>query len=292
MADVNLTNKAAMAKVQSLDFVNIFTGGLAKTLELMGVTRKIAVANGMKLKTYKSTTTLVSGAVAEGDDIPLSKVVKTEADPVEIVLNKYRKAVSAEAIQSAGYDAAVVETDEKLVKEIQKAVRKDFFTQLAAGTTKVTKGKSGKGLQGALSAGWGKVQTIFEDDGVQAVAFVNPEDAAEYLGKAGITMQQSFGLTFLAGFTGVTVILNSSVPAGTVYATAPENIVCAYVPASGSELSKAFELETDQLGMIGVMHNINSKNLTYETIAVSGVKFFAENLSGIAVVTIDNTATA
>lgn len=285
-AENNLIKKEDVLHVISVDFKNRFVGDLHKLKELIGVTRSMEVMEGMQIKTYKSTTTLANGDVAEGEDIPLSKVTTTAGDPITISLQKYRKAVSGEAIQRSTFQAAVVETDDKMLKEIQKTIRAKFFDNLKkTGSTAITKPED-PGLQGALAAAWGKIQTLFEDDGVNTVAFVNPEDAAAYLGSANITTQTAFGMTFITGFTNTTVILNSQVPKGTVYATAPENLVLAYIPVNRSELAHAFDYVTDDSGYIGVGHGKNDTNLTYETYATMGVTFFAERLDGIVKVTI------
>lgn len=283
MAEQNLQVTGDVAKVQSIDFAERFGESLVKVKEAIGVTRTMPLASGMTIKTYKSSVDLVEGSnIGEGEIIPLSRV-KTEPDKViELTFDKYRKAVSAEAIQRHGYNQAVAETDDKLLKEIQKGVRKDFFEFLAEGTGSA----SAKNLQGALAQAWGQVQSLFEDDSVQTVAFVNPLDIADYIGNANVTTQTVFGLTFISGFTNVTVISNTSVPKGTVYATAPENIVLAYVQIGGGELGNAFDFTTEELGLIGVTHGKEINNLTVETVALSGVKLFAERLDGVVKVEI------
>lgn len=283
MAEQNLQVTGDVAKVQSIDFAERFGESLVKVKEAIGVTRTMPLASGMTIKTYKSSVDLVEGSnIGEGEIIPLSRV-KTEPDKViEVTFDKYRKAVSAEAIQRHGYNQAVAETDDKLLKEIQKGVRKDFFDFLAQGTGSA----SAKNLQGALAQAWGQVQSLFEDDSVQTVAFVNPLDIADYIGNANVSTQTVFGLTFISGFTNVTVISNTSVPKGTVYATAPENIVLAYVQIGGGELGNAFDFTTEELGLIGVTHGKEINNLTVETVALSGVKLFAERLDGVVKVEI------
>jgi hypothetical protein len=284
MAEQNLQVSGDFSKVQSIDFVERFGSNLSKLIEALGVTRKLPVANGMTLKTYTSSVTMAANdAVGEGELIPLSKV-QTEAGPsIELAFKKYRKAASVEAIQKHGYDQAIIESDEKLLREIQKGVRSDFFNFLGTGTGSA----SAENLQGAFAQAWGQVQVLFEDDAVQTVTFVNPLDIADYLAKANVSTQTAFGLQYVQNFAGAdVVIINSSVPKGTVYATAPENIVLAYVQITGGEIGKAFDFATEELGLIGVTHDIQKSNLTAETIALSGVKLFAERLDGVVKVTI------
>ncbi|SJZ37995.1 hypothetical protein SAMN02745973_00374 [Garciella nitratireducens DSM 15102] len=285
-AELNLQKTGDFAQVQSIDFVERFNGSITKLIEALGVTRKIPLQNGMTVKTYKATTTLQSGQVAEGDLIPLSKVITEPDQTYEVTFDKYRKAVSAEAIQRHGFDQAVSDTDARLLKEIQKGIRSKFFNFLANGTGTGT----ATDLQGALAQAWGKVQTLFEDDGVNTIAFVNPLDVADYLGKANVTTQTVFGMAFISGFTGVTIITNTNVPVGTVYATAPENIVLAYVELTGGELGRAFSFTLDESGYIGVTHSQEINNLTYETVAINGILLFAERLDGVIKITISDGA--
>ncbi|KAA0565336.1 hypothetical protein F0342_06930 [Bacillus sp. CH30_1T] len=284
MAEVNLQVQGDFSKAQSIDFVERFGSNLSKLIEALGVTRRMPVANGMTLKTYTSSVTMAADdSVGEGEVIPLSKVQTQEGPSIELAFKKYRKAASVEAIQKHGFDQAIVQSDEKLLREIQKGVRVSFFDFLATGTGSA----SAENLQGAFAQAWGQIQVKFEDDAVQTVAFVNPLDIADYLTKAEVSVQTAFGLQYIQNFAGVdTVIINSSVPKGTVYATAPENIVLAYVQISGGEIGKAFDFTTEELGLIGVTHDIAKKQLTAETVALSGVKLFAERLDGVVKVAI------
>lgn len=288
MAETNLQVTGDFAKAQSIDFVERFGSNLSKLIEALGVTRKMPLTSGMTIKTYKSSVTMAANdQVGEGEIIPLSKVKTEPADTIEVTFKKYRKAASVESIQKHGYDQAIIESDELLLKEIQKGVRKDFFDFLATGTGSAT----ATNLQGAFAKAWGQVQVLFEDDAAQTVVFVNPLDIADHLADGNLTVQTAFGLQYVKNFAGVdTVIINSSVPKGTVYATAPENIVLAYVTISGGELGKAFDFTTEELGLIGVTHDIQKQNLTAETIALSGVKLFAERLDGVVKVAIQEPA--
>ena len=173
-AETNLITRNQMAKVREIDFVEQFThSSLAKLIEVLGVTRKIPMIEGTTMYVYKTTGTLQSGVVDEGDIIPLSQY-QTEKTPVgTIALNKWRKAVSAEAIMKSGYNAAVGETDRALLGDVQKGVRGKFFDFINSGVVSTTTA-TGAGLQAALASAWGQLQVKFEDDTAQAVYFVNP----------------------------------------------------------------------------------------------------------------------
>lgn len=277
-ADENLIKKADLVKARELEFVNIFSENIKKLVEALGVTRKIPKQAGYTLKSYKATGTLENGEVAEGETIPLSKYQTVAVNYKEITLKKWRKATSAEAIISGGYDQAVQMTTDRMLLDVQKGIRGDFFTFLATGTGTAT----GTGFQAALAQAWGQLQVKFEDDSIEAVYFMNPLDVADYLAKAQITLQTAFGMTYVENFLGLgTVIFDSKVPKGTIYATAKDNIVLYYVPVNGADLGEAFDFTSDQTGLIGIHETPDYTNMTASDTVVSGIVLFAERLDGI-----------
>lgn len=280
MAETNLIKKADLARVREVDFVTRFNGSIKKLTEALGVTRKIAKQAGTVLKVHTVTGTLQSGVVAEGDTIPLSKYTTSETPVGEMTLLKWRKATSAEAIIDRGYDQAVSETTDKMLKDVQKKVRMDFFSFLSTVTSTST--ATGEGLQAALANAWGKLQTLFEDDDADPVYFLNPMDVADYLGTAQITTQTAFGMTYIEDFLGLgTVILNSNVTAGTFYATAKDNIVLYYIPVNGADLNEAFSFTSDETGYIGIHEEPDYTNMTASDTVVDGIKLFADYADGI-----------
>lgn len=281
--DPKLIKKADLARVREIDFTLIFTESLRKLTEALGVTRKVAKQAGTVLKTYKATGALEDGAVAEGETIPLSKYTTEAVNYGEISLKKWRKATSAEAIIERGYDQAVGMTTDRMLKDVQKAIRKDFFTFLGTGTGTAT----GAGLQAALAQTWGKLQTLFEDDDIQAVHFINPLDIADYLATATITTQTAFGMTYIEDFLGMgKVFMNSSVPKGTIYSTAQDNLVLYYVPVNGADLNEAFSFTSDETGYIGIHEEPDYTNMTASDTVVNGMTLFAERLDGVVKTTI------
>ena len=287
MADAKLIKKADLARAREIEFTYNFSEGVRKLMEALGVTRKIAKQAGTVLKAYKATGTLENGAVAEGDTIPLSKY-KTEAVSFgEITLKKWRKATSAEAIVERGYDQAVEMTTDRMLRDVQKAIRTDLFTFLATGTGEA----GGANMQSTLAQAWGQLQVKFEDDAIQAVYFVNPLDIADYLGAAQISTQTAFGMTYVEDFLGLgTVIMNASVPKGKVYATAKENIVLYYIPVNGADLGEAFDFTSDETGYIGIHETPDYTNMTASDTVVNGMVFFAERIDGVIVGTISTGA--
>lgn len=281
--DPKLIKKADLARVREIDFTLMFTESLRKLTEALGVTRKVAKQAGTVLKTYKATGTLEEGKVAEGETIPLSKYTTEAVSYGEITLKKWRKATSAEAIIDRGYDQAVGMTTARMLKDVQKAIRKDFFAFLATGTGTAT----GAGLQAALAQTWGKLQTLFEDDDIQAVHFINPLDIADYLATATITTQTAFGMTYVEDFLGMgRVFMNSSVPKGTIYSTAQDNLVLYYVPVNGADLNEAFSFTSDETGYIGIHEEPDYTNMTASDTVVNGMNLFAERLDGVVKTTI------
>lgn len=283
-AEANLIMKADLARAREIEFVNMFSTNAKKLMEALGVTRMIPKQAGTVLKAYKASGTLEDGAVAEGDLIPLSKY---KVDPVpygEIVLNKWCKATSAEAIIERGYDQAVEMTTDAMLKDVQRKIRKDFFDFLATGTGVA----AGTGFQATLAQSWGQLEILFEDDEISSVHFINPLDVANYLATAQISLQSAFGMDYVENFLGLgTVILNGSVPQGKIYSTAKSNIVLYYVPVNGADLNEAFEFTSDTTGLIGIHEEPDYRHMTSEDTVISGLVLFAERIDGVIVGTIN-----
>ena len=283
MADENIIVTEDLSRVREIEFVSAFAGSIAKLMEAIGVTRKVPKQAGAVLKSYKTTGTLASGAVAEGETIPLSQYETEAVACKEIVLKKWRKAASAEAIIDRGYDQAVDMITDEMLKDVQKSVRKDFFDFLATGTGTA----QGDTFQAALAQAWGQLQVLFDDDGVPCVYFMNPLDVADYLAGAPVSIQAAFGLSYVENFMGLgTVILNSSVPKGKIYATAKDNLVLYYIPVGGGDLNEAFDFTSDDTGYIGIHEQADYTNMTASDTVVCGMQMLAEKLDGIVVATI------
>ena len=211
-----LTGKADLKNAITIDVTNTFKENLNKLIEMLGITRKISLTSGSTIKTYKGyTTELQNGTVAEGEVIPLSKVTQKEAETKTVNLKKYRKATSGEAIALYGTDNAIANTDEALIRQIQKGIRTSLVAGIKKGTG--TQTALGTGFQGALASAWGQLQVLFEDYGVEnAVVFANPLDIAEYVAKAQISTQTAFGLTYLVDFTGTVIISTTDITKGEI----------------------------------------------------------------------------
>lgn len=287
-AETNVIKAAQMAKVREVDFVERFAGNiLPKLMEALGVTRKIPMQEGTTMYYYKTSGTLQSGAVPEGEIIPLSQYQRDKYSIGEITLKKWRKASTAEAIKKSGYSEAVAETDAKMLNDVQKTIRSDFFSFLTGLDGTVIGGST---LQAVLAKTWGNLQVLFEDDSVSAVHFINPLTIADYLATATISMQTAFGMNYIEDFLGMgTVVMNSNIPQGMVYSTAKDNIILYYLTMNG-EVANAFNLTADQTGYIGIKSGYtNEERAQIESLVMSGIQFLVEYADGVVIGQIDST---
>lgn len=281
-AEANLITQDDMKKVREVDFVRNFTHtSLKKLLEVTGVTRKVAMDEGTTLYTYKITGTLQSGAVDEGEVIPLSEYEQVKEPVGTITLNKWRKAATAEAIKKSGYETAVRDTDTALLRDVQAKVRTDLFAFLN-GTISGATTAGGVDLQSALADAWGQLQVKFEDDAVEPVYFVNPLDAAKYLGAATITTQTAFGMNYIEDFLGLgTVVMTSKITQGTFVATAKQNLIMYYLTMKG-DVARAFGLTTDETGFIGINSGYrNEARAQIESLVMDGITILVEYAAGV-----------
>lgn len=282
-AEANMTAKADLEPGISIDFVSRITGNIAELQKVLGITEMEPMAAGTSIKIYKVEQINTPEQVGEGETIGLTKVKRSLARTIELVLNKYRRNTSAEAIQKVGRDMAINKCDEKLVSGIQKEIKQDFFDVLLEGTGTA----AGTGLQATLANAWGALNVFYEDEGVTPVHFLSPLDVAEYLGNAQITMQTAFGLSYVEDFLGLgTVIVSPRVTKGKTISTAKENLHGAFIPANSGDVAKSFGLTSDKTGLIGMKHSADDTNATINTLAMSGVMFYPELLDGVIVGTI------
>lgn len=281
-AETNLIEATDLKRVREQDFVRRFEhNSLEKLTEVLGVTRKIPMMEGTSLYMYTTSGTLQSGAVPEGEVIPLSEYTQTKTLVGEIGLKKWRKAVSAEAIKKSGYQTAVRETDEALLRDVQADVRNDLFTFIdgtISGATSVT----GTNLQTALANAWAQLQIKFEDDSIEPVYFINPLDAAAYLANATITTQAAFGMNYIEDFLGLgTVVISSKITQGTFVATAKQNFVMYYL-TMGGDIASAFGLSTSKLQYIGINSGImDGDRAQIESLVMDGIKILVEYAAGV-----------
>ena len=277
-AETNSTVSSDIAPAFSIDHVSKINKNITELTDLLGIAELTPVPAGTEIRIYKTDVENTPEQVGEGEIIPLTKVTRKLARTVTLGIKKYRKLTSIESILSRGYDNAVNKTDSKLISNVQKSIKGEFFDMLAAGTAKT----SGVGLQASMANAWAVLNGLFKDEDVDAVYFVNPLDVAGYLGQAKVTMQTTFGLSYIANFIGLgTVIVSNSVPQGKVIATAKQNLNGVYIDVTASEVKKHFAFTTDESGVIGMIHTGKTDNASCETLLILAVTLYPERLDGI-----------
>lgn len=276
-AETNTTVAADLEPAISVDFTSRIQQNITELQRVLGISDMLPMSAGTDIKIYKLSRKNTPSQVGEGETIPLTEIERKLVKTITLDLNKYRKNTTAEAIQKVGRNMAVNQTDEKLISEIQKDIKKTFYTTLATGTGTAT----GTNLQVTLANLWAKLQTYYEDMDVRPIYFINPQDVADYLGTAQITMQTAFGFTYIENFLGLgTAVVSPQVTAKTPIATAQENLNGAYAPVSG-DVAQTFGLTYDTSGMIGMTHQMKSENATIDTLIMSNVVFYPEYVDGV-----------
>lgn len=285
-----------LGTVNALDFINIFTDNVNRLQEALSITRLQPLTRTDSINVYKYTVTEpgssatddgFNGVVNPGVEIPLTSVKKEIAQTIKVNWRKYRKEVPIEAVQKYGYEEAVVKTDKQVLGQMHKDIRADFFSTIGSisGLDDVS-GSPDADLQSAIATAWGQVMDKFDGNADQIVMFVNPLDAAKYLGAAAISNGKdvSFGLTLLESFAGCKMLINNTVPQGTYYATAVNNLNMAYVPANNGDIAQMFQgkkVITDETGLVAVVNDSKLSNLTEETVVFDALKLFPEVIDGV-----------
>ena len=306
--------------INSIDFVKQFESNVNRLREALGIMRMQPLTKGNtvniwgdkviepgtqgqagKVATSGTTGTDngvdgVDGIVNPAVDIPLTEVQRNLDRTIELKWHKYRKVVPWETIQQFGYDQAVLQTDRTMMLQIQNDIRKDLFSNLTNLSKATTADVTGN-LQTALGAAYGKIMDAFDGNVDQIVMFANPQDAGDYLGSAVIQNGQSvgFGLTLVEDFMGARLLLNNSIPKGQYVATAVNNLNLAYMPANDPELMQALagkQTTTGELGLITLVHDINTTNATQQSTVMDAIQMFPEISAGVVKGTISASAAA
>lgn len=292
--------------INSIDFVKQFESNVNRLREALGIMRMQPLTKGNTVniwgdKVIEPTSTAgtddgVDGVVNPAVDIPLTEVQRKLDRQIELKWHKYRKVVPWETIQQFGYDQAVLQTDRTMMLQIQNDIRKDLFTNLTKLSDATTANVKGN-LQTALGAAYGNVMKAFDGNVDQIVMFANPQDAGDYLGSAVIQNGQSvgFGLTLVEDFMGARLLLNNSIPKGQYVATATNNLNLAYMPANDAELMQALagkQTTTGELGLITLVHDINTTNATQQSTVMDAIQMFPEISAGVVTGTISAPSAA
>ena len=293
-ANLIMTNDIQV-KAREIDFVTRFERNWEHLREILGIMRPIKKTPGAVLKSKYAEGTLQNGNVGEGEEIPYSKFVVKEKPYAEMTIEKYAKAVSIEAIKDHGYENAVQMTDDEFLFQLQTNVTERFYNYLKTGTLSFTETT----FQMALAMAKGRVENKFKQmhrNVTGVVWFVNILDVYEYIGAAGISIQNQFGFQYVKDFLGFNTIFllsDSEIPRGTVIATPAENIVLYYVDPNESDFAKAGLVYTvsGETNLIGFHTQGNYHTAVSESFAIMGLTLFAEYIDAVAVGTIDTTQT-
>ena len=130
----NLTMSANIeVRAREIDFVTRFVDTWESLREILSIMRMIKKENGTVLKTKSASIVLQDGKVGEGEEIPYSLASVDETPYGEITIEKYAKAVSIEAVDEHGAEAAINMTDDAFLNELQGNVLDRFYAHLATG---------------------------------------------------------------------------------------------------------------------------------------------------------------
>lgn len=286
----NTTTTAQMTiQAKEIDLAQRFTASWDALIEIMGIMRPVRKTPGTKLVSSKASIVLQDGTVAEGDEVPLSQAKVEPVAYKDLALKKYRKRVTAEAVEKYGAAAAVQKTDDALLNELQGVVLDDFYAFALTGT--LTGEEST--FQMAVSMSIGKVKDKFKKMRLnygQVVVFANTLDVHRYLGATAITTQTSNGVEYLKNFLGADVLIASSeIPEGKVLAIPADNIVMYYIdPSDGDFAALGLEYTTaaGETNLIGVHKEGVYGRASGDTHVLMGVVLWAEYLDAIAVIDI------
>ncbi len=293
-AKTNVTTTAQYTTTaREVDFVTRFNDNWDALRTILGIMRPIRKAPGTKLVSYKAEVDggLKGGStVAEGDEIPFTKMKVAPVAYGDIDVSKYAKSVTIESVAKYGAEVAVEKTDDAFLVALQNKILGDFYTFLATGTLALTP----KTWQQALAQAKGKVLAKFmgmDKDVTEVVGFANIMDFYDYLGDKEITTQTMFGLTYVQNFLGYSTLFllpDKYVGAGKVIATPVENIDLYYVDPSDSDFAKLGLNYTvkGETNLIGVHVEGDYSRATGDMYAIMGMKLWAEYLDGIAVATV------
>lgn len=284
----NTTTTAQITtSVKEIDFISRFEQNWEALREILNISRPIRKQPGTKLSAGKASVELVSGTVAEGDEVPLSQATVTPIVFEDITLEKFRKRVTAEAVLKHGAAVASQKTDDAFITELTNTVLDRFYTFAQTGTLT----GNYDSFQMAVSMAIAMVKDKFKKlhlDYTNIVVFANTLDVGRYLGAGEITMQTRNGIEYFSDYLGATtVIVSSEIPEGKVIAIPSDNINLYYIDPSDSDLQElglVYTTGMSETNLIGIHKEGVYGRVSGDTHAIMGMKLFAEYLDGIAVI--------
>ena len=272
---------------KEIDFVTRFESTWEALREILNIARPVRKQLGTKLVANKAEVTLQSGAVAEGDEVPLSVANVTPVAYADIVLEKFRKRVTAESVAKYGAEVAVQKTDDAFLNELTGTVMDRFYAFAQTGTLTGNYDTFQMAVSMAITMVKDKFKKLHLNYS-DIVVFVNTLDVGRYLGATEISMQTQNGIEYFKDFLGArTVIVSSEIPEGKVIAIPADNMVLYYIdPSDGgfSALGLNYTTGNTETNLIGVHKEGVYGRVSGDTHAVMGMTLFAEYLDGIAVI--------
>ena len=146
-----------------------------------------------------------------------------------------------------------------------------------------------KNLVATAANAWAALDNLVEDysfGDVDVIYFVNPVDFAKQIADSEVF--SAFGISYIENWAGLgTLVSTGSVAAGTIYATVKNNVKVYTASTEGDDL---FGFYTDESGYIAINHSSELKSLAYDTVAYTGITFFAEYIDMVVKGTIAATA--
>jgi len=293
-AKENVTTSAQFTtSAREIDFVTRFGNNWDALRNIMGIMRPIRKEPGTRLVSYKASVDgeLQGGStVAEGEEIPFTKMKVEPVSYSDIKVAKYAKSVTLESVAKYGADVAVEKTDDAFLVALQNKVLADFYTFLNTGSLTSAEPT----WQRALAMAKGNVLDKFagmDKDVSEVVGFANILDAYNYLGDKEITVQTAFGLNYMENFLGYRTLFllpAKYIAQKKVIALPVENIDLYYIDPADSQFAKLGLKYTVQgeTNLIGVHAEGDYSRATGDMYAIMGMKLWAEYLDGIAVVTV------
>lgn len=295
----NVTTTAQFTTAaREVDFVTRFADNWDALRTILGIMRPIRKSPGTKLISYKASVdgTLQGGtSVAEGDEIPFTKMKVEPVSYGDIEVAKYAKSVTIESVAKYGADVAVEKTDDAFIVALQNKVLGDFYTFLNTGTLTLTESTWQRALAMAKATVLDKFAGM-DKDVTEVVGFANILDAYDYLGDKDITVQTVFGLNYVKDFMGYSTLFllpEKYIAQKRVIALPVENIDLYYIDPGDSDFAKLGLNYTVQgeTNLIGVHVEGDYSRATGDMYALMGMKLWAEYLDGIAVVTVQGSGT-
>lgn len=288
----NLTMTADIeVGLRAVEFTSAFQKNWEHLRQILSIMQPIRRAPGTKLIQKYAEVDLQEGFTEEGKDVPYSHATVKEREWETLTLERYAKAVTIQAINDHGYDAAVDMTDDQFLFELQTNVTDRFYNYIKTGTLRATE----KNFQMAVAMAQGRVRNRWKEMHMgitNIVGFCNILDVYEYLGNSQINnVENQFGLNYVKNFMGfgtLFMLSDSEIPRGMIIATPVENIKLYYVDPGDSNFTRAgftYLTAPGETNLIGA--HVEVKYGTAETVmhALMGLRLFSEYIDGIAVIT-------